>query len=250
MKSIEMIQMNAKNILSASFILLSVAAPASADEYQVEAGLSSWNYNATGYHTSEMQLDLSYYFDPVNTEDRPLAIAYYLGRNSNVYGYAYSDIAKHSSNGGGAKGEFWKNDFYLSANYDRIYGVDGYAANVGYMLNDGLLLAVGVVDGDNYLRPTYTMSAKYVGKIGARFVNIDAKTTSNSGFYNYTLGGDYFFSNAFSMGAEMRYADSTSNIEKHLIRGQYFLSSKTSISARFERYLGQDTTYVALSTRY
>ena len=242
--------MNKIQVLSAIFILASASGQVMADDYQLETGVSSWNYNAQGYHASELQLDLKYFFSPVSIEDRPLAVAYFLGRNSNLYGYGFSNIVNHSSNGAGVRAETWKNDFYSSASYDRVYGTDTYNVNLGYMLNDNCLVTLGATDGDSYTSTSYSGSAKYVGRLTDKYVNAEASAARTNDVNYYTLGGDYFYTNAFSLGGAVTHRDATTFETKYVFRTQYFLTSRTSVSARFERNLGQDTTYVALSTRF
>src|SRR5690554_1242955 len=223
-------------IAAAIAAAFSFAGVAQAQDYQMEAGLSYVDQNPDiGPGEQIMAVDFTYFLETVSTNNRPLAEAYFLGHNSNLSA-AVSQYDKADVTGFDLAGEFWLEQIYLSALLADVDGDQDYEARVGYMLQDGLLLNLGFADGDSakYINdPSILLGAKYVGKMGENFVNLEAELETNDGDTSLALIGDYFFSNEFSAGLRVTETDVSGVKTQFGVGAKYFFTPVASVEAEY-----------------
>lgn len=167
-----------------------------AQDYQGEVGLNytdSDNFDATS-------LFGIWNFERVTTAGQPLAEAAYLDRNSNVQA-AITDFDGGDAFAIGA--EFYFSDlFYVAPSYvntDTNFGGDDdeFSVALGLTPIDGLRIAT-IIPEDDY---DANINAKYVGRLsGGNFFNLEASFVDDNND-TFTIGGDYFIDNTFSIGA-------------------------------------------------
>ena len=170
-----------KKLAIASALLSALAVTGTANAYQAEVGAAAAYVDPdNGGSGSAFGVDGTYYFNPVQTRNAPLAEAAFLDRASNVNVQAtFADRGDLDSNTYGIGAEVFvpNSDFYLSGNISKNeaerfnilgqkYDFDTtyYSAEVGYLPAPGLLIAAGVKgydnDNDDGVDPTFR--AKYV----------------------------------------------------------------------------------------
>lgn len=215
-----------KLAIATAIATLSIAATA-ANAYQVELN-GGYNYTKDDGNSSLKNHDANvsgtYYFNPVSTNNGPLAEAAFLNRASNVgIGYDYNrtrfdtkrvnDLDKNSVNIGG---EWYipNSNFYASAGagwsqykYHNAYTTNAntYSAELGYLPTPGLLLAAGVagVDGKHISTTDPTVRAKYVKQLdGGTALNLEAKARFNKDSNDYAAGIDYYLDKTLSIGTD------------------------------------------------
>ena len=141
-----------KKLAIASALLSALAVSGAANAYQAEVG-GSYNYldPDNGSSVSKFGVDGTYYFNPVQTRNAPLAEAAFLNRASNVNAHVnYGDNSgtKDTQYGVGVEYFVPNSDFYLSGDVGRNEReidntnidskVTTYAAEVGYLPAPGL----------------------------------------------------------------------------------------------------------------
>ena len=159
-------------------------------------------------------MDGTYYFNPVQTRNAPLAEAAFLNRASNVkanVNYADNSGVKDTKYGAGVEYFVPNSDFYLSGNVGRSelevdnnaidQKVTTYGAEVGYLPAPGLLLALGVKgydekNGKDGADPT--VRAKYVTQVGGKDVNLEAYGAFGD-LDEYRVKGDYYLDKTLSV---------------------------------------------------
>src|SRR5690554_3029953 len=226
-------------IAAAIAAAFSFAGVAQAQDYQMEAGLSYLALSPdVGPSDSAIGVDFTYFLETVSTNNRPLSEAYFLGHNSNVSAF-FAQLDKADTTTLSLGGEFWLEKVYLSAGLtnadDGIANDDfnDYEARVGFMVQDGLLLNVGFADGDSYADPSILLAAKYVGKLGENFVNLEAELETNDGDSMLSLVGDYFFSNEFSAGLRVTETDVSGVKTQFGVGAKYFFTPVASVEAEY-----------------
>lgn len=184
-----------------------IAAPAIAQDYQMEAGVSYSHISPdVGSNDYAVGVDFRYNFETVSTEDRPLAEAGFLGRNGGL-NLSYNTQDKADVDTIQVGGDYWFNDIYVAATYlatdvqdqDR----DDYDVRVGYMVNDNLRVHLGYTDVDRpkYNKGSVLLGAKYVANLRGHFVNLEAGWAENDDYRVLNARGDYFIANNLSVGA-------------------------------------------------
>ena len=112
-----------KKLAIASALFSVVAMTGTAHAYQAEIGASAGLIDPdNGSSSGSFGVDGTYYFNPVQTRNAPLAEAAFLDRASNVNAhYAYNEVGDDEVNNYGAGVEFFvpNSDFYLSGNIGR-----------------------------------------------------------------------------------------------------------------------------------
>lgn len=214
--------------------VFSASGVALAQDYRMEGGLGYADDSFT-----EMKLDFTYHINAVDTVDRPLAEAAFLGRNSNISAYYISqdDNALEDTVGLGA--EWWLGNIYIAADYSDTDSENETAVRLGYM-SDDLLAYVGFVDvgfgsrgefrapvalGSNVYRPSDTDGMLIGVKYVADAVSFEAEVTRYDDGLNTTrvqVGADYYVNNNFSIGGS---ADTYESFDSTFgIRSRYFFT--------------------------
>lgn len=188
-----------------------VAAPALAQDYQVEAGVVYTNLSPDlGSSDRQLGVDFRYNFEAVSTAGKPLAEAQFLGRNGGVE-FGYSDQKDTDNTNITVGGDYWFNDVYFSASF--VNADDGddkenvVGAKAGYMLDKNLLVHVGLanqgyVAGKGVVSDETTVSVggKYIATLDNNLVNLETEFVRNSDYKSLTVSGDYFITNDLSAG--------------------------------------------------
>lgn len=214
------------------------AGTAQAQDYQAEAGFSYINVEVGEVSDSAMALDFTYYLEQVSTANKPLAEAAFLGRNSNV-GVSYLTFDEADADALNFAGEYWANDIYVAADYTSADDADEIAVNVGYMLKDGLLGYVGMIDADGVDETTLLLGAKYVASMGANYVNLEGELLTNDGNNLLSLAGDYFINNETSVGVRVAESDVDGVETTFGVGASYFFMPNASAAVE---YTTQDET--------
>ena len=234
-------------IASALLSTLAFVGIGTAHAYQAEVG-GSYTYNDWDDYdaTHQFGLDGTYYFNPVQTRNSPLAEAAFLDRASNVSAnvkYADNDGVKDTNYGIGAEYYVPNSDFYVSGRIGREeFEVDNsptprkttlYGAEIGYLPTPGLLLALGVTgydqkDGDDGADPT--IRAKYVTQVGQHDVNLEAYGAFGD-LDEYRVRGDYYIDKTFSVGADY-YNNDLTDRDEWGINAKKFLNQQVSVEGR------------------
>ena len=233
--------------VAAAFAVQGVA---HAQDYQMEAGAS---YIDLDGDDSAVGVDFTYYLETVSTANRPLAEAYFLGRNSNL-GASYATADEADLDVIAVGGEFWFQDIYvaaaLSQEDDGVDTFDDYLVRAGYMLQDGALVYIGFDDGDSFIDPTYHIGAKYVGKLGENFVNLEADLASNDGDNTLSLLGDYFFTTEFSAGVRVSESDASGVDTEFGVGAKYFFTPTISGEVEYSTQDSFDTIGLRVAARF
>ncbi len=232
--------------VAAAFAVQGVA---HAQDYQMEAGLSYIDIDNNGFSDSAIGVDFTYHIESVNTQDRPLAEAYFLGRNSNV-GASYVTIDEDEIDVLGLSAEFWFENIYVAADFSReddgLFDetFNDYSARLGYMMSDSLLGYVGMADGDSFVKSSILVGVKYVADIGAGFVNLEAELETNDGDNALSLIGDYFFSHQFSAGLRVVETDVDGVDTGFGVGTRYFFTP--TVSGELEYFTQDDVDVIGL----
>ena len=236
-----------KKLAIASALLSVLAVTGTAHAYQAEVGGS---YTYTDWDdfdsTNNFGVDGTYYFNPVQTRNAPLAEAAFLNRASNVNAkidYASNSGVKNSEYGAGVEYFVPNSDFYLSGRLGRTelevdhtpvdQKVTTYGAEVGYLPAPGLLLAVGVAgydekDGKDGADPT--VRAKYVTQVGGNDVNLEAYGAFGD-LDEYRVKGDYYLDKTLSVGADY-YNNDLTDRDEWGISAKKFFNQQVSLEGR------------------
>lgn len=214
------------------------------------------NYS-TKQEETRLNLDATYYFNPVNVKNSPLNEAAFLDRASNIKGNAYYqendnkfDIKSYESKvdyiGAGAGIEYFlpNSNFYVNLQldyekYELKYKQSGtkytgkewnYHAEIGYLPAPGLLIAAGIQgwDTDNDDGTDPTLRAKYVTQIANHDINLEA----SAGFGDlddFSLRGDYYIDKTLSLGVD--YYDND-HYDEFGINAKKFFNQKISVEGR------------------
>ncbi|WP_180057941.1 putative porin [Acinetobacter sp. YH12227] len=239
-----------KKLAIASALLSVVAITGTAHAYQAEVGASAGYIDPdNGSSGSQFGVDGTYYFNPVQTRNAPLAEAAFLNRASNVNAHAtFADRGDVDDNTYGVGAEIFvpNSDFYLSGNvsqneterfnvlgqkydFDTTY----YAAEVGYLPAPGLLIAAGLkgYDNDNDDGVDPTLRAKYVTTLSnGKDINLEAGAAFGD-LDEFNLAADYFIDKTFSVGADYHNNDITDKSEFG-INARKFFNQQVSLEGR------------------
>ena len=239
-----------KKLAIASAVLSALVLTGTAHAYQAEVGASAAYLDPDhGGSGSAFGVDGTYYFNPVQTRNAPLAEAAFLDRASNVNAHAtFADRGDVDNNTYGVGAEFYvpNSDFYLGGDISRNekerfnalgqkYDFDTtyYAAEVGYLPAPGLLIAAGVkgYDNDNDDGVDPTLRAKYVTTLSnGKDINLEAGAAFGD-LDEYNLAADYFIDKTLSIGADYRNNDLTDQSEFG-INARKFLNQQVSLEGR------------------
>ncbi|WP_151984605.1 putative porin [Acinetobacter radioresistens] len=238
-----------KKLAIASALLSALAVTGTANAYQAEVGASaSYVDPDNGDSGSAFGVNGTYYFNPVQTRNAPLAEAAFLDRASNVSAFAtFADRGDVDDNRYGVGAEYFvpNSDFYLSGNVSRQdierdtpigtvdYDTTYYGAEVGYLPAPGLLIAAGLkgYDNDNDDGVDPTLRAKYVTTLNnGKDINLEAGAAFGD-LDEYNLAADYFIDKTFSIGADYYNNDLTDSNEFG-VNARKFINQQVSLEGR------------------
>lgn len=229
---------------------------------QIDGGFTYFDYDDNVTDSSgAFGLQGTLYFNPVNAKHGPLNEAAFLGHNSNAslaytYGYWESkNIAgaeqNNKSNNISAGIEYFYEQFYFEGVlgftrknaegklngfqvFDEDYDSTNYRALAGFMPLSNLLLAAGIdgYQGDNADDDDnrFALKAKYVTPLSnGQSLNLDAEGAFGDAD-DVSLGADYYFNPAFSLGAEYSiHDDGDDDIDVFAVRTKYFVNSNFAV---------------------
>ena len=239
-----------KKLAIASALLSALAITGTAHAYQAEVGASAGYIDPdNGSSGSEFGVNGTYYFNPVQTRNAPLAEAAFLDRASNVSAHAnFADRGNVDDNNYGIGAEYYvpNSDFYLSGDVSRnntevrdVFGnkhdfdTTYYAAEVGYLAAPGFLIAAGLkgYDNDNDDGVDPTLRAKYVTTLSnGKDINLEAGAAIGD-LDEYNLKADYFIDKTFSVGAD--YYNNDLNDQSEVgINARKFFNQQVSLEGR------------------
>ncbi len=238
-----------KKLAIASALLSALAMTGTAHAYQAEVGASAGYIDPdNGGSGSQFGVNGTYYFNPVQTRNAPLAEAAFLDRASNVNAHAtFADRGDVNDDTYGAGVEFFvpNSDFYLSGDISRnnfevktpAGKIDRdttyYSAEVGYLPAPGFLVAAGVkgYDNDNDDGVDPTIRAKYVTTLSnGKDINLEAGASFGD-LDEYNLAADYYIDKTFSVGADYYNNDLTDQSEFG-INARKFFNQQVSLEGR------------------
>ncbi|GAB3051490.1 putative porin [Acinetobacter apis] len=238
-----------KKTLLATALFAGLAITGTANAYQAEVG-GGYSYldpdNGSG--VSQFGVNGTYYFNPVQIRNSPLAEAAFLDKASNVSGKAnYGDNSGTKNSTYGIAGEYYipNSEFYVGAGVARNeYEVKRanidqkttlYNAEVGYLPAPGLLVAVGVQgydtkNGGDGADPT--LRAKLITQLGTHDVNLEARGVFGSDENKqYYVGGDYYIDKTFSVGADYT-KDKSIDQDQWGLKAKKFIQPNLSVDGR------------------
>lgn len=248
-----------KKLAIASALLSALAITGTAHAYQAEVGATAGLIDPDhGSSRGLFGVDGTYYFNPVQTRNAPLAEAAFLDRASNVNAhYDYTQIGDVKNNVYGIGGEYYvpNSEFYLSANVERDelkfkrdvksnidlkkFNTTFYGAEVGYQFAPGLLIAAGVKGYDNDYKNSAdpTLRAKYVTNLNnGQAINLEAGVGFGD-LDEWNLAADYYLDKTLSVGVD--YYDKDHNKDYNIandrqvgINARKFVTPQVSLEGR------------------
>lgn len=235
-----------KKLVVASALLSALAVTGTANAYQAEVGASAGLIDPdNGSSSGSFGVDGTYYFNPVQTRNAPLAEAAFLDKASNVNAhYNYNEVGDDEVHNYGVGGEYFvpNSDFYVSGNVSRQdtkykFGADVdttlYGAEIGYLPAPGLLIAAGVKGYDNDYTDGVdpTLRAKYVTTLSnGKDINLEAGAAFGD-LDEYSLAADYYIDKTLSIGADYYDNDLNDNSEFG-INARKFFTPQISLEGR------------------
>jgi len=235
---------------------VAVSGFAIADSYQAEisAGVVRSDIDYLKDDIDTYHVEGAYYFKAVNTSNLPLAESAYLGKNSNVFA-GFLDVPRHngwpSSQSYQVGAEFYIPENFLYAKAAVIRNSSGgshesdWFTSVGITPIDGLLLTTQYYHDAGY---DANIHAKYVTDVGAgQFINVEAGFTDTDFGTEAYIGGDYYFDNTFSVGAQVRDNDADT---EYTLRTRKFFTEKFSADAFYMDADFGSTIGVGLAVRF
>lgn len=259
-----------KKLAIASALLSALAVTGTAHAYQAEVGASAAYVDPDrGSSGSEFGVNGTYYFNPVQTRNSPLAEAAFLDRASNVSVQAsFADRGETDDNTYGIAAEVFipNSDFYVSGNVsqneqERInflgqkYDFDTtyYGAEVGYLAAPGLLIAAGLkgYDNDNDDGVDPTIRAKYVTSLSnGKNINLEAGAAFGD-LDEFNVAADYYIDKTLSVGADY-YNNDVSDRSEFGITARKFFNQQVSLEGRvgFGEQYNNDYNSFGLAAKY
>ena len=255
-----------KKLAIASALLSALAITGTANAYQAEIGASAGLIDPdNGSSSGSFGVDGTYYFNPVQTRNAPLAEAAFLDRASNVNAkYQYDELGNDERHQYGVGAEYFvpNSDFYLSGNvgrddikFDRGGDFDTtvYGAEVGYLPAPGLLIAAGLkgYDNDNEDGVDPTLRAKYVTTLSnGKDINLEAGAAFGD-LDEYNLAADYFIDKTLSVGVDY-YNNDLRESNEFGINARKFFTPQVSLEGRvgFGEDSGVDNNSFGLAAKY
>lgn len=259
-----------KKLAIASALLTTVALTGTAAHaYQAEVGGSfAYTDPDRGSSGEAYGLNGTYYFNPVQTRNAPLAEAAYLDRASNVnanVGFEDTGATEYTSYGIGGEYFVPNSDFYVSANVGRTEAelktpigtfdneTTTYGAEVGYFFAPGLLVAAGLkgYDNDNNDGTDPTLRAKYVTTLSnGKDINLEAGAAFGD-LDEYNIAGDYYIDKTLSIGADY-YDNDLEEKSEFGINARKFFNPQLSVEGRigFGEHFTNDYNKFGIAAKY
>ena len=259
-----------KKLAIASALLSALAVTGTAHAYQSEVGASAAYIDPdNGSSGNAFGIDGTYYFNPVQTRNAPLAEAAFLDRASNVNAHAtFADRGDTDDNTYGIGAEYYvpNSDFYLGGDVSRNnteyrdsfgnkYDFDTtyYAAEVGYLPAPGLLIALGLkgYDNDNDDGVDPTLRAKYVTQLSnGNDINLEAGASFGD-LDEFNVAADYFIDKTLSVGVDY-YNNDLADQNEFGINARKFFNQQVSLEGRvgFGEIGNNDYNSFGLATKY
>lgn len=253
-----------KTILSAA-LLASVSTTTFADTYNGEVGLEYVN-NGIAIADSVLPVDDvssfrvrgTYNFSAVDTANKPLGEADFLGKHSFINA-SYSsidpdDFDRLDSQTIGVGFYIPNSIFFIGAEYLKIEDFNDTMVTVGITPLDGLLITTSHNDeAEDY---NANISAKYVTQFaGDTALNLEAGYAKGEDAGNqfeedekdaFYVAADYYFTSRFSVGASVVDQDEST----YRIRTRYFLNEKVSLNAEHVSEDGTNTLVLGAAIRF
>lgn len=239
----------ASGVLAASSF--AIAAP-----YQVEVGASATRseLNFSNGLINTYEADGKYYFKLVKTDNLPLAEAAYLGKASN----AFISLIKNSAHGYPDDSKIYSGgvEVYIPEDflYVKIEGVHqrydsssdtSFNATLGLTPLDGLRVTTTWNSDESYHA---NLGAKYVTALGnGQYINLEAGLADTEWGTYKMIGGDYYFDNTFSIGAEVSDDDFGTN---YLVRTRKFFTESFSGELAYADYEYGNALAAGISYRF
>lgn len=255
-----------KKLAIASALLSALAVTGTANAYQAEVGASAGLIDPdNGSSSGSFGVDGTYYFNPVQTRNSPLAEAAFLDRASNVNAqFNYDEVGDDEVTKYGVGAEYYvpNSDFYVSGNVARqdVEFADGgdfdttlYGAEIGYLPAPGLLIAAGLKgydnDYDDGVDPT--LRAKYVTTLSnGKAINLEAGAAFGD-LDEFNLAADYFIDPSLSVGADY-YSNDLNDNSEFGVSARKFFNQQVSLEGRvgFGDVASNDYNKFGLAAKY
>lgn len=255
-----------KKLAIASALLSALAVTGTANAYQAEVGASAGLIDPdNGSSSGSFGVDGTYYFNPVQTRNSPLAEAAFLDRASNVNAqFNYDEVGDDEVTKYGVGAEYYvpNSDFYVSGNIARqdVEFSDGgdfdttlYGAEIGYLPAPGLLIAAGLKgydnDYDDGVDPT--LRAKYVTTLSnGKAINLEAGAAFGD-LDEFNLAADYFIDKSLSVGADY-YSNDLNDNSEFGVSARKFFNQQVSLEGRvgFGEVGSNDYNKFGLAAKY
>ncbi|ONG40048.1 putative porin [Alkanindiges hydrocarboniclasticus] len=241
-----------KKLFLATALLASMTA---ANAYQTEVNASYENIDLDESDVNTFGIAGTYYINPVNVGNTPLAEAAFLNKASNIsLGYVNASLEEEENILGvnvkskldldvlGLAGEFYvpNSQFYVSAAVNQTQTTTkasaagfsasedddgtGYAVEVGYLPMTGLLLAVGATDMSESVNPLQVMKNGFVYGWGAAGVSGEDTAATLRAKYVTAVGN-----NNINLESQFLIGDETA----YRLAGDLYLDPTLSIGASF-----------------
>lgn len=256
-------------------VLLVVSSGAMAETYRAETDLSYVGKdNGYGGGYDGLNFRGTYYFSAVDDSNGPLAEAAFISRNSSVFGLLGYGNPRH----GDVKvvtyglGATYINDIgllfgahYMVENYNDVHSEDQsdfddiqfqfgtYVADTGLLTFDFNVTQATQVDGDeedaNLLAVNYKHLLQFKNEaalaLDARFAYTNFEDEDAYDLRSLTLGGDYYFNAALSLGllGGVISSDSSQSGYRYGANAKYYFNSHIGLSVSAERVDGSDGWY-------
>lgn len=202
--------MKLKLVLATSLLAASGFSLAEAYQAEVTGIASRSDLDGINSKVNTYGVEGKYYFNLVKTDNLPLAEAAYLGKSSNVF----ASFAKNYAHGYNNDNQNYSGgvEVYIPENfvYVKVEGVhvrnDSFSdtsvnTTLGLTPLDGLRVSTTWNSDEGYHA---NVDLKYVTALGnGRFINVEAGVADTDYGTQTTVGGDYYFDNTFSVGAEV-----------------------------------------------
>jgi Putative general bacterial porin len=252
-----------KSILSTAVLLSSTFAMANTYNAEVELnytdnGLTLLDNTAPLEDVSTLQLSGLYNFTAVDTTNKPLAEAAFLGKHS----YLNASHSEFDADGGGSADAqtigfgFYipSTIFYVGVQHLKFEDTNDTAVTLGITPIDGLLVTTSHnEEAEDY---NANISAKYVTQLaGDTSINLEAAYAKGEDAEDefeedaedtLYLAADYYFTSFFSVGATLVDQDEST----YGIRTRYFFNDQFSLTGEFTSSDEDDAMSVGAAFRF
>lgn len=244
--------MKLKNLSTAiAFTLCSTAAMA--NTYQGEVGLLAGQIDSDIGDADIVGINGEYFFDAVDTNNKPLAEAAFLQEAGGVHAiYTETDFdgAKLKSGGISIDHYFGDSIFYAGVGALAV-DADGekddtWTVTAGVTPLAGWLLTTTYIDAVDY---EFNLSSKYVTQLGGdTAINFELGYAVGADDEDDTISAalDYYFTRNLSLGAFTSSAEETATG----VRGRYFFNEKISAEASYQTEDDVDTVLLGVAFRF